>query len=160
MQSHKYLPSVTNCCQTLLFCIAIVNLTLIYFQDYRLAFLVINIFADFLYCIKMMSIMSLKRFSLLIDTAYSGRGDQYLHRNQCTCTCTCTWDVGTCTCTRTWRLSTRTCTCTWSFSTWYSSNINSDFGHISYRFRDNWRLHLENGWFSHPPLFTPRRRTR
>jgi len=29
-------------------------LTLLYFQDYRLAFLVINIFGDFMYCIKMM----------------------------------------------------------------------------------------------------------
>jgi len=46
-------------------CIAIVNLTLIYFQDYILAFLVINIFGDFIYCIKVMIIMSLKRFSLI-----------------------------------------------------------------------------------------------
>jgi len=60
-----HLPSVTNCCQTFRFCNAIVNSTLIYFQDYRLAFLVINIFGDFIYCTKMMIIMSLKRFSLI-----------------------------------------------------------------------------------------------
>jgi len=66
MRPHKYLPSVTNCCLTFGFCLAIVNLTLIYFQDYRLAFLVINIFGDFMYCIKMMFIMSLNRFSLMI----------------------------------------------------------------------------------------------
>jgi len=60
---HTNLPSVTNCCQTFRFCIAIVNLTPIYFHDYRPAFLVINIFGDFIYCIKMMMIMSRKRFS-------------------------------------------------------------------------------------------------
>ena len=46
-------------------CIAIVNLTLIYFQDYSLEFMVINIFCWFYLLHKMMIIMSLKRFSLL-----------------------------------------------------------------------------------------------
>jgi len=53
----------------------------------------------------MMIIMSLEVFfNLLIDTAYSCRGDQYLQRNSSTFTCTCTWDIGTCTCTCTWSL--------------------------------------------------------
>ena len=64
MRPHIYSIS-DKLLSNLSLCIAIVNLTLIYFQDYRLEFLVINIFGDFIYCIKMMIIMSLNRFSLV-----------------------------------------------------------------------------------------------